>query len=88
MPLLADEVTSISDIKGCRAIKNETERLACYDTVSDGGVFDQQKRKQVQVEEFETKKKSVKESEQIGELEVLGPGMLAWVGGARHACMG
>lgn len=52
LPLLADEFINISDIKGCRAIRGDTERLACYDTVSDGGVFNEQKLKQVQVESF------------------------------------
>jgi len=52
LPLLADEFKNISDIKGCRAIKGEAERLACYDTVSGGGVFNEQKLEQVRVEEF------------------------------------
>jgi len=52
LPLLAAEFINISDIKGCRAIRGDTERLACYDTVSDGGVFNEQKLKQVQVESF------------------------------------
>jgi len=52
LPLLADEPTNISDIKGCRAIKGEAERLLCYDTVSDGGIFNEQQLKQVQVEKF------------------------------------
>lgn len=51
-PLLADDPVNISDIKGCRVIEGETERLACYDTVSGGGVFNEQKLKQVQEEEF------------------------------------
>lgn len=50
--LLADEPINISDIKGCRVIEGETERLACYDTVSGGGTFNEQKLKQVQAEEF------------------------------------
>ena len=52
LPLLADELINISDVKGCRAIKGETERLACYDTVSGGGIFNEQKLKEVQAEEF------------------------------------
>ena len=52
LPVLADELINISDIKGCRAISGDTERLACYDTVIDGGVFNEQKLKQVQVESF------------------------------------
>lgn len=67
--VLADELTNISEIKGCRAIKSEAERLLCYDTVSDGGVFNEQKLKEAQVEEFgsnaktkEAQTKSVVES--------------------------
>lgn len=51
-PLLADEFTNITDIKGCRVIKGEAERLRCYDMVTDGGIFNEQQLKQVQVEEF------------------------------------
>jgi len=52
LPLLADEITNITDVKGCRAINGETERLACYDTVIEGGIFNEEKLKEVQVEEF------------------------------------
>lgn len=55
-PLSAEELINISDIKGCRAIEGETERLACYDTVSGGGIFNEQKLKQVQAEEFGSSK--------------------------------
>ena len=51
-PLLADDPVNISDVKGCRVIEGETERLACYDTVSGGGIFNEQQLKQVQEEEF------------------------------------
>ena len=52
LPVQADEFTNISDIKGCRAIKGEAERLVCYDTVSGGGIFNEQQLKKVQTEEF------------------------------------
>ncbi len=55
-PLLADEPINIRDVQGCRVIEGETERLACYDTVSGGGVFNEQKLKEVQVEEFGSSK--------------------------------
>ena len=51
-PLLADEPVNISDIKGCRGIKSDVERLSCYDTVNDGGVFNEQKQREVRVEDF------------------------------------
>jgi len=52
LPLLADDPVNITDVKGCRVIEGESERLACYDTVSGGGVFNEQKLKEVQEEEF------------------------------------
>jgi len=55
-PLLADEFKNISDIKECRAIAAKAERLLCYDTVADGGVFDEQKLQQVQIENFGSEK--------------------------------
>ncbi len=58
LPVLADELMNISDIKGCRAIDGEAERLLCYDTVSDGGIFNEQKLKEVQVETFGSTKQS------------------------------
>lgn len=51
-PLLADEFKNISDIKECRAIESKAERLLCYDTVADGGIFNEQKLQQVQEENF------------------------------------
>ena len=56
LPLQADEFENISDVKGCRVIEGEIERLACYDTVSGGGIFNEQKLKQVQAEEFGSSK--------------------------------
>ncbi len=52
LPVLADEFMNISDIKGCRAIGGDAERLLCYDTVTDGGIFNEQQLKQAQVESF------------------------------------
>jgi len=52
MPVMADEAVNISDIKGCSKIAGDVERLSCYDTVSAGGVFNEQKLREVQVEEF------------------------------------
>jgi len=51
-PLLADEMMNITDIKDCQRISGDMERLACYDTVSRGGIFNEQKLKEVQVEQF------------------------------------
>jgi len=55
--LLADELINVSDVKGCRAIAAKMERLLCYDTVADGGVFNRQKLQQVQTENFGSKKR-------------------------------
>ncbi len=51
-PLQADEIVNIDNVEDCRKIGGDTERLSCYDTVSNGGVFNEQKLRQVQVEEF------------------------------------
>lgn len=56
-PSLADEFTNISEIKGCQAIEATAERLLCYDTVADGGVFNEQKLQEVQKENFGNKEK-------------------------------
>lgn len=55
-PSVADEFMNISDIKECRAIVTKAERLLCYDTVADGGVYNQKQLHQVQKEEFESEK--------------------------------
>jgi len=55
LPVSADELINITDIKDCQRISGDTERLACYDTVARGGVFNEQKLKQVQVEQFGSK---------------------------------
>ena len=39
-------------MKDCRPITAKAERLLCYDTVVDGGVFNQQELEQVQKENF------------------------------------
>ena len=56
LPLMAEELKNITDIEGCRAITGEKERLLCYDTVLDGGIFNEEKVKQVKVEEFGSEK--------------------------------
>jgi hypothetical protein len=48
----ADEYVSVTDFQGCRVIPGKAERLLCYDTIADGGVFDTQKVKQVQRQTF------------------------------------
>lgn len=53
--LWADEKVNITDIKDCQVISGDAERLACYDTVSRGGIFNEQQLKQVQVEQFGSK---------------------------------
>lgn len=51
-PLKADEPVNVSDVQECRAIRSKSERLICYDTVVDGGIFNEQQVKQAQRENF------------------------------------
>jgi len=53
--LLADEFINVSDVKECRAIAAKAGRLLCYDTVADGGVFNEQQLQKVQKENFGSK---------------------------------
>ena len=68
--VLAEEFMNISKPEGCRAIGGDEERLRCYDTVFDGGVFDKKQLRQVQVEKFgdsKMKKAPVPEPEATSE---------------------
>lgn len=49
---------NVKDIEDCRPVKANAERLLCYDTVADGGVFNEQQLKQVQRDNFGSKKKA------------------------------
>ncbi len=51
-PVLADELVNISDITQCRAVKSDAERLLCYDTIADGGIFNEQKLSEVRKDNF------------------------------------
>jgi len=50
--LLASEFVNITDMEGCREITASAERLLCFDTVADGGIFNEQKLQEVQKENF------------------------------------
>lgn len=65
---LADELKNISNFKECEAIKGKSERLLCYDTIAKGGIFNEEKLQQVQVENFGSKEKEAEIS--IDELGV------------------
>ena len=49
---VADEYVNISDFKKCREIEGEVERLLCYDTIADGGIYNEQKLQEAQKEDF------------------------------------
>lgn len=66
-PLLADEFINITDFPDCRAIKEKAERLLCYDTIADGGVFNEQQIRQIQQESF-----GVKEKAPVSSIDKLG----------------
>ena len=55
--LAAQETTDVSDFRQCRAIVGKAERLLCYDTIADGGVFSAERIEQVQRETFGSKKR-------------------------------
>jgi hypothetical protein len=57
-PVLADTPVNVKDITKCRVIDGKAERLLCYDTIADGGVFNEQQLQQVRVENFGSKKKA------------------------------
>jgi hypothetical protein len=50
--LMADEPENVSNVEDCRKISGKSERLACYDIVADGGVFNEQQAQQEKVESF------------------------------------
>ena len=51
-PVLAEELVNITEIEGCQDIAAKSERLLCYDTVAEGGVYNEQKLQEVQKESF------------------------------------
>jgi len=63
--LFADEFINISEFKECRAMKGKSERLLCYDTIADGGIFNEEKLQQVQVETFGGKSMKLTEDSQV-----------------------
>lgn len=51
-PSFADESLELRDFRECRTIEAKAERLLCYDTIADGGIFRGQQFKQLQEENF------------------------------------
>jgi hypothetical protein len=60
--LVADEHENVSDAEACRKIADKSERLLCYDTVADGGVFNEQQAQQARVDSFGGKEKQPESS--------------------------
>lgn len=75
--LLADVPVNISDIKDCRSISGDVERLSCYDTIIDGGVFNEQKLREVQVQEFGSETMPKKASPAPATMAEPGPASVA-----------
>jgi hypothetical protein len=50
--LEAQETVDVRDFRECRAIVGKAERLLCYDTIADGGVFNTERVEQMQRETF------------------------------------
>ena len=67
-PVSADEFVSASAPSECRPIEVDAERLLCYDTVADGGVYNRQRLEEVQKEKFGSKESSSEIS--VDEIEV------------------
>ena len=67
--LLAGELVEISDFRGCRSIVSSAERLLCYDTIADGGIYNEQQLQQVQEENF-GKKEELPEEISVDRLAV------------------
>ncbi len=55
LPASAEEPVNVTDAQGCQKIEAKSARLLCYDTVADGGVFNQQDLEQVQKDSFGSK---------------------------------
>ncbi len=56
-PVLAAEPVEVREFAGCRAIVSDAERLLCYDSIADSGVYNEKKLQQVQKENFGDKEK-------------------------------
>ena len=47
-----DEIKNVSDFGECRSLADDARRLLCYDTIADGGVFNEQKVQEAVEESF------------------------------------